>query len=237
MNRSLRNRLLVIIFTAVLAPALVFSRAIGDYLLAPLLNGLWRFGLWLYNLPYFIWWLILLAAFFYLGFIAFFHARDKDKEKIRPSERFKMAAWVRHWLSPIRQSGGGPFIRDAMMSYRRLAVQVLAQRENFTTREYTRLLIDGERSLPEEVSSLLEILEKLDEQRSLRRTSSFQRTLLRLRARFEGNPDLFPPQERSGFGSDAENLPALHISVRDRIERFILFLEQEVEINHDHAPH
>jgi hypothetical protein len=235
MNPSKRIRLLLLTFAVVLAAGLFFSEAIGDYFLAPLLNGAWRVMRWFYNLPLVIWWFFLVLLFSYLGLSSFLGTWERRKQGSRTGERFKSAAWVQGWLMPIRQSSGGPFIRDAMMSFRRLAVHMLAQRENYTPREYTRLLTDGQCRLPDEVSALLESLEKLDEQRAYRQPGRLSRAILRLQARFEGSPDLLislGPQQPS------QHLPALKKAAREQIETYIQFMENELEIHHhDHAAH
>lgn len=233
MNPALRKRFLFALFAAVLAAGLLFSQALSEYVLAPLFASVWRAWQWLYRLPLFVWWGLLLGVFGWLGLRAFFSGSPGQPRRARPVEASRSAAWVRHWITPIRQSAGGPFLRDARMSYRRLAVQALAQREHFSLRQYSRLLVEGQRSLPPEVSSLLDLLEELDEERALRRSlrrgGILPGWLSRLKDRFEGHPPEFAdaPAPRKPQPGQAEEL-------RRRLETYIAYLEREVEIAHEH---
>jgi hypothetical protein len=231
LDQKKRFILLGIIFVVVLALGLFFSEALAEFILQPLLLRLWRDYIWLSNLPYLVWWLLLLVLFIYSGMHAFFFKRESTLLRAKPPAREMNASWVRRWISPVKQSTGGPFIRDAMMSYRRLAVSVLAQKENLTPRQVSRQLLDGERSLPEPAAGLLSYLEVLEERRASTRTRSVPALLERLRRWLEGRS---PEDAHVSASAEEPSKPDLRGPVREQIVAMIEYLEEELEIRHDH---
>jgi hypothetical protein len=226
-----RLLLLGLVFAGVLGVGLLLAGPLAEVLVRPLVERAWRAARWLSDLPFIVWWVLLLVIFFFGGLRAFFYDWQDPRTAPRTPAREQTAAWVRRWQVPIRQSTGGPFIRDAMMSYRRLALSVLAQGQGLSTRQVARQIMEGERRLPPEVTGLLDSLERMDEQRGEQNNGGRWKSLRRGFLRRLGRPSA------PASAGESRPIPAeQQDEVRRNIETLIQYLEREVEIRHDPEP-